>query len=349
MKTYIHETKLKRYTGKAFDLYFGGLKPAVFDIETTGLSPSQDKVILTGILLISGGTARTIQFFAESPEDEKEVIKNTIATLKQADLAITYNGKSFDFPFIAKRAEKSGAGTFPDIYNLDLYTIIRNYSDLGTLLDSLSQKSIENYLGISDIRKDRISGAQSIRHYEHFVMTGSFNDERRIILHNRDDILQLYRLLPVLRSCDLHKALYACGYPAGRIHVDSCRLSRAELTVKAHATKKIKDYIAFPCPDLPCRIAASSKTGLLEIDFPAECIADKVFVIDALKLLNGALNMILKSDTEPVDEAGFPLPPYPAFQSGYLILKQNHKINFLEINTFLICFIKILESALTIQ
>jgi len=347
MKTFINETELNAYTGKAFDLYFGGLKTAVFDIETTGLSPSRDKVILTGILLIRSGTAKTIQFFAESPEDEKEVIENTIETLKQADLTITYNGKSFDLPFIAKRAEKNYAGPFPEIYNLDLYTIIRHYSDLGRFLDSLSQKNIENYLGISDIRKDRISGAQSIKHYEHFVTTGSFDDERKIILHNRDDILQLYRLLPVLKNCDLHKALYACGYPVGGIHVDSCRLSGTELMVRAHAIKRIKDYIAFPCPDFPCRVAASSKTGLLEIDFPAEYITESVLVIDALKLINGALNLILKSNTGQIDEASFPLPSYPAFQSGYLILKQENRTNCLEINTFLIYLIKILESALT--
>ena len=128
-----------------------------------------------------------------------------------------------------------------------------------------------------------------------FPLLAAFDDERKIILHNRDDILQLYRLLPVLKNCDLHKALYACGYPVGGMHVDSCRLSGTELMVRAHAIKRIKDYIAFPCPDFPCRVAASSKTGLLEIDFPAEYITESVLVIDALKLKNGALNLWFKA------------------------------------------------------
>ena len=411
MKTFIQETRIDPYSGKSFDLYFGGLTPAVFDIETTGLSPSRDKVILTGILLVSGGTAKAIQFFAESPDDEKEVIEKTAAALTQADFVITYNGKSFDLPFIKKRAEKLGAGPFPDIYDLDLYTVIRSYSDLGSLLNSLSQKSIEDYLGIPDKRSDRISGFQSIKHYEHYVTTGSFDDEKKIILHNRDDILQLYRLLPVLKNCDLHKAMYAFGYPAGRIRVDSCRLSASGrqsvsgLNVKAHATAEIMDYIAFPRADLPCRIIATSKTGLLEIDFPAERITDKIHVIDALKLINGAQSIILKSGsgsgagsghgtasgsgagadigtgsgsstgsgsgaesgsgsgsgegsgsgaradhgTASIGEDYFPLPPYPAYQSGYLILKQENKINCLEINTFLIHFLKMLEPALLID
>ena len=52
MKTITDHIQIPVYRSKLFDLYFGGKSFAVFDIETTGLSPANSKVVLTGILKV---------------------------------------------------------------------------------------------------------------------------------------------------------------------------------------------------------------------------------------------------------------------------------------------------------
>ena len=61
-----------RYKSRAFDMYFGGKKGAVLDIDTTGLTPNRCAVILVGILTYDGDQAEAVQFFAESLSDERK-------------------------------------------------------------------------------------------------------------------------------------------------------------------------------------------------------------------------------------------------------------------------------------
>ena len=65
MKTITEQLHLTPYTSKIFDMYFGGKNFAVFDIETTGLSPARCSLILSGILLRKKDGCEVIQFFAD--------------------------------------------------------------------------------------------------------------------------------------------------------------------------------------------------------------------------------------------------------------------------------------------
>ena len=207
MKKIVDNINLHAYSSKLFRSYFEGKSFVVFDIETTGLSPSKSKVVLTGLLTVKeDGSSQVVQYFADQAEDEETLIRATAAELEKADYIITYNGRHFDMPFMKTRAALYGID-FPDLYNLDLYLLISSFAPFKEALPGLKQKNIEMYMGLSDGREDLISGKESVDLYHRFMETRQLELENKILLHNHDDIIQLYKILPIIEKLDFHKAL----------------------------------------------------------------------------------------------------------------------------------------------
>lgn len=321
MKRFKDEFNIDEFRSKVLDMYFGGLDLCVYDIETTGLFPRNDRIMLTGLLTISNGRATAEQFFAETLNDEKAVLEATLAVLKRADLVLTYNGRSFDMPFTATRAAKYGLKC--DLpYDLDLFTVLSGYSEIKKFTGSLSQKSIEKFMGEAPGRDDRIDGRESIRLYEQYLEMPSYALEKTIMLHNHDDICQLYKILPVIRQTDFHRAMSRMGFPAGDFIITNYKVNSGGLFVNAVKKKDPVDYISFPTEDAPYSLRMSSTDGSTELEMPGEIVGGSAVVIDAKTILGG---------TEVLKE----LEDYPSFESGYLILKNNNCINYFETNLFI--------------
>ena len=226
MKTFTRDYRIEPYCSPEFDRYFAGLNPCVYDIETTGLTQGRGtaRVILTALLIPTETGIRITQFLAEDPYEEDRVLQATMQFFidNQIDYVITYNGASFDLPFTNRRLEATRHPFRLDLYNLDFYAFLRKYSVLPSALDSLSQKSVERYFGIGSDRRDVITGRESIRLYYEYTRTSSPVLEKVILTHNREDVLQLYRILKIagyedfrsiLREGDLHRALADFGLP----------------------------------------------------------------------------------------------------------------------------------------
>ena len=82
---------------------------AFLDIETTGLSPYRDKVTLVGILdsngyhaFIQGRDLRNIRKPIERYGIRVQTLRNIRKAIKKYDLVVTYNGASFDLPFLER-------------------------------------------------------------------------------------------------------------------------------------------------------------------------------------------------------------------------------------------------------
>ena len=322
MKTITDNIQISVYYSKLFDMYFGGKSFAVFDIETTGLSPANSKVVLTGVLTVDqNGCGLVQQFFADQNDDEEAVIRATIDALKSVDYVITYNGRHFDMPFMKKRAEKYGL-VFPDLYNLDLYLLISGYAPFKEVLPGLKQKNIESYMGIAISREDEISGKESVELYNRYMETKRFDLEEKILLHNHDDIIQLYKILPIIERLDLHKALFKRGFPAGRFLVEQISIKNKELQVKARQYSDAIDYISFPTEVAPYMLMMNRSDGSVDLSIPCECTAGSIY-LDARAILR---------------TASMKLDAFPGVVDGYLILSQKDRVNELEINTFLKIF-----------
>ena len=174
---------------------------AVFlDIETTGLSPMRSFIYLIGLVFIDlkEMTMHITQIIAEDRDEEEEILKLMKERLKGYKTVVTYNGNSFDLPFIAKRAERYGIEPTA-MGSFDMYEKLRLHKD--TLkLDGLKQKNIEKKLGIT--REDRYNGGECISFYKDYVKNKNQESFDRFVLHNYDDLLYMPATMSILDLLD---------------------------------------------------------------------------------------------------------------------------------------------------
>ncbi len=76
------------------------------DIETTGLSSSP--LFLIGIMVWSSGAFRIEQFLARHYGEERPVLRAFREACTARDFLVTFNGKSFDLPYIRARSAATG-------------------------------------------------------------------------------------------------------------------------------------------------------------------------------------------------------------------------------------------------
>ena len=201
MKKFTRSYNTYIYSGQIFDLYHGGLKPCIFDIETTGLSAQRgNKIIMTACLIPNSKGVTITQFLAENPYEEDRVIMATMDFLKDesVDYLITYNGASFDIPFMKQRLATKNLPYVLNMYEFDLYNFIRSNTDLKSQIGSLSQKNVEQHFGISSNRKDVISGRESVKLFAEYAINQDSVIEKIILTHNREDVLQLCHLFNII-------------------------------------------------------------------------------------------------------------------------------------------------------
>ena len=201
MKKFTRSYNTYIYSGQIFDLYHGGLKPCIFDIETTGLSAQRgNKIILTACLIPNSKGVTITQFLAENPYEEDRVIMATMDFLKDEsiDYLITYNGASFDIPFMKQRLATKNLPYVLNMYEFDLYNFIRSNTGLKSQIGSLSQKNVEQHFGISSNRKDVISGRESVKLFAEYAINQDSVIEKIILTHNREDVLQLCHLFNII-------------------------------------------------------------------------------------------------------------------------------------------------------
>ena len=201
MKKFTRSYNTYIYSGQIFDLYHGGLKPCIFDIETTGLSAQRgNKIILTACLIPNSKGVTITQFLAENPYEEDRVIMATMDFLKDEsiDYLITYNGASFDIPFMKQRLATKNLPYVLNMYEFDLYNFIRSNTGLKSQIGSLSQKNVEQHFGISSNRKDVISGRESVKLFAEYAINQDSVIEKIILTHNREDVLHLCHLFNII-------------------------------------------------------------------------------------------------------------------------------------------------------
>jgi len=171
-----------------------------FDIETTGFSGSHSRLYLIGCTYWRDESWHLIQWFADTADSEPELLHAFFRFLGQFQVLIHFNGDGFDLPFIQKRCSRYNIPCGLDrLESIDIYRKIRPYRKLLGL-DSLRQKAIEQFLGIS--RQDLYSGGQLVEVYKEYLITRRTDLYDLLILHNEDDLKGMPLILPVLNYPD---------------------------------------------------------------------------------------------------------------------------------------------------
>lgn len=172
-----------------------------FDIETTGFSGDYCSVYLIGCVFFKGGKWYLRQWFADTKKAEPEVLNSFFSFLKDYSVLIHFNGDGFDLPFLMKRCSFYGLPhSFESLTSYDIYKKIKPLKKLLSL-DSLKQKAIEAFLGIS--REDKFTGGDLISVYKEYLITKEQFLERLLLLHNEDDLKGMPQILPILSYTDL--------------------------------------------------------------------------------------------------------------------------------------------------
>ena len=326
MKTLKYNHKLEYFTSRLFENYFSGMRLGVFDIETLGLNPASNEVVLAGIMTVEpDGTAVQTQYFIENLQEEALLLEILHEELNKFDIILTYNGRHFDVPFITKRGQ---ALCGPDYritpYNLDLYLIINGHADFKQYLPNLRQCSVEEYMGVALSRDDEISGKESIQLYYDYLECRDYDEkqalETKILLHNHDDLVQLYRILPVIQQTNMHSAMYSLGFPVKGtdgwpdLFARTIRVGTRELTISGEYIGIPLNYTSFSTPEHPyeCNFAPDMTFRIIAA---SENIKGNRF-INALAIADDISS----------------LENLPGYVNGYLILEEKNKRNFQEIN-----------------
>lgn len=168
------------------------------DIETTGLSRSRHQIYLIGMAsIVDHNNIYVNQLFADCPEDESDLLTRFAEELyaSQIKRIITFNGNSFDLPFLSERAKKAGVAlSFDDFQLFDIYKEVTKRKHF-LQLQNYRQKTVEQFLDIR--REDKYSGGDLIRVYENYVRRPDETSAHLLKLHNYEDVLGMIDLLAV--------------------------------------------------------------------------------------------------------------------------------------------------------
>lgn len=166
-----------------------------FDIETTGFSNKSTHVYLIGCVFFRDNLWNSIQWFANGPEEEQDVLRSFFHFMRSFKVLIHFNGDGFDIPYLRKKADQLHLKTgFDSVLSLDIFKAAASFKKF-LKLENYKQKTIEKFLGIE--REDRYSGGELINVYSSYRKTKDDKALELLLLHNKDDIEGMTALLPM--------------------------------------------------------------------------------------------------------------------------------------------------------
>ena len=171
-----------------------GLEGALFlDLETCGFSGTP--LFLTGALRVRGGRVELIQLMARNYAEEASVVAESLEMVRAHPLLVTFNGKSYDLPFLRERAARHGLEPAEPRGHLDLlHAARRRWRDI--LPDCRLQTLEARFTGRR--RAGDVPGSEVPERYHAFVRGGPASELVPVLRHNLLDLLTLLSILGAL-------------------------------------------------------------------------------------------------------------------------------------------------------
>ncbi|MBP3790918.1 MAG: ribonuclease H-like domain-containing protein [Methanobrevibacter sp.] len=160
------------------------------DIETKGLS--NVPIILIGVAEIKGNKIVSSQYFLRDYAEEGNIIEAYLSHLDEDSVHVTFNGKTFDVPFIKNRCSYNRINANLDLPHLDLMYFAKNL--WGDQLPNCQLQTIERELfGIE--REGDVPGQYIPGYYDTYLEKDNIGPVVPIIEHNCQDIISLASFL----------------------------------------------------------------------------------------------------------------------------------------------------------
>lgn len=176
-------------------------KVVFFDIETTGLSGGAGTLaFLAGCGWFDTNDDFVVQqFFLASPSGERDMLHALGEVFDDASLVVTYNGRTFDVPFMETRwAFHRAAPPTDDLPHFDMLPPARRLwgqrDRAAVETDGCSLAALERrVLGFH--RHDDVPGFEIPARYFQFLRTGEMSVVEGVLEHNRHDLVSLAALM----------------------------------------------------------------------------------------------------------------------------------------------------------
>ncbi len=171
------------------------------DIASTGYSVKNSNLYLIGCAYFAQDGWNVIQWFAERPEEEAELLKEFFAFAKKYKYIVHYNGNAIQLPYIELKCKQHELPySFESFSELDIYRHVAPYRYFLKLSDC-NRNTIEKFLGVE--REGELESAELAKLYQEYVIYPTPYAKQTMLLHNSDDLKRLLELLPILSYYDL--------------------------------------------------------------------------------------------------------------------------------------------------
>ena len=160
------------------------------DIETKGLS--NVPIILIGVAEIRGDKITASQYFLRDYGDESNIIDAYLNHLDEDSVHVTFNGKTFDIPFIKNRCIYNRIDADLNHPHLDLRYFAKNL--WGEKLPNCQLQTIEREI-FKIQREEDVPGQYIPDYYDTYLERNNIGPVVPIIEHNAQDIISLASFL----------------------------------------------------------------------------------------------------------------------------------------------------------
>jgi len=171
----------------------GAIDPAdviFLDLETAGLGSAP--LFLVGAMVWEGDGLLVRQFLARDYSEERAALGLFLDLAATRSLLVSFNGKSFDLPFLRARAAATGLPCRLDPAHLDLLHTARRV--WGGELSDCRLQTLERVV-CGRLRGDDIPGHLIPDVYHEFVRTGNAARMVNVLEHNFLDLVTLADIL----------------------------------------------------------------------------------------------------------------------------------------------------------
>ncbi|MDO4332573.1 MAG: ribonuclease H-like domain-containing protein [Eubacteriales bacterium] len=166
-----------------------------FDIETTGFSPRSASIYLIGCAFYTQSGWRIRQYFADTPAQEAEIVKEFVSFSATFTDIVHFNGLTFDVPFLQAKCKRHAVSTFSPQNQCDIYKCISPYKNM-LHLPGCRQRQLEEFIGIH--REDPFTGGQLIELYRAYQENREERLLQVLLLHNAEDLSGMLRLYSIM-------------------------------------------------------------------------------------------------------------------------------------------------------